>query len=353
MENFLDIFDDDAFTLTSLTAAINEFDHVPGRAGQLVFATEGVGQGIPTLAVAIERQGQSLTLIPTSPRGAPAPKEIQDKRNLISFDVPQIKLEDTIAASEVMDVREFGTANTLRTVQGVVNGQLLKMTRRHDLTLEHHRLGALLGKITDADGTVLTDLFTGFDLLNSDGIAAPETFDFNLDSTGIGFADAIRIKCQQVVRTIHRVAKMPIPKDALVWAFCGDEFFDKLISHPSVKDVWNGFDAAESILRRGGNYAFNVFEFGGIFFENYRGTDDAMTVIVADDECRFFLTGVPGLYAEYYAPADFLDTVNQPGLPRYARIAPDKRLNQSVELHTQQNPLPLCLRPRTLMRGTA
>jgi hypothetical protein len=154
---------------------------------------------------------------------------------------------------------------------------------------------------------------------------------------------------------MKRLAKMPIPDGAQVWAFCGDNFFDKLVSHPSVKEVWDGFGAArEKIERLGGDYTFGTFDIGDIMFENYQGTDDNDTVAIADDECRLFLTGVPDLYAEYFAPADFLDTVNTPGLPRYARIAREhETAARYVELHVQQNPLPLCLRPRTLMRGTA
>ena len=107
----IDIFNDDSFSEIQMTAAINEIDHVPGRAGELVFA--GVGQGVDTLSVAIERIGEALTLIPTSTRGGPAPKERTDKRDLLSFDIPQIKLEDTIQASAVQNVREFGTSNQL------------------------------------------------------------------------------------------------------------------------------------------------------------------------------------------------------------------------------------------------
>jgi hypothetical protein len=348
-----DIFNNDAFSMVQLTAAINEIDHVPGRAGELVFTAPDVSKGVETLSIAIERVGETISLISTSMRGGPAEKEkAPSKRDLIGFDIPQIKLEDTVYASSVQEAREFGS-NQDRTVESVVNSVMKKLVQRHDLTLEHHRLGAIKGVITDADGSVLTDLFAAFGILNSSGFAAPEEFNFNLDSDGVGFTDALRIKCQNVTRTITRLARMPIPKEAQVWAFCGDEFFDKLISHPSVKEVWDGFGSAESILKKGGNFAFGIFEFGGIFFENYRGTDDNETVAVAPDECRFFLNGVPGLWAEYFAPASFMETVNTPGLPRYARLALDKRFQQFVELHTQQNPLPLCLRPRTLMKGIA
>jgi hypothetical protein len=190
-------------------------------------------------------------------------------------------------------------------------------------------------------------LFTAFGILNSDGQPAPEEFDFALD---VATTD-VRGKCHAVTRFMKRNAKLPIPSDALVWCFAGDLFFDAMISHPNVKQAFEGTN--EAIKRIGGDYALgtSLFVFGGIVFENYQGSDDNGTIAIASDEARFMFSGVPGIYAEYYAPADFLDTVNTKGLPRYARLAPDRKFNKSVELHTQQNPLPLCLRPKTLCKG--
>ena len=192
----------------------------------------------------------------------------------------------------MQNVREFGTTNQLSSVQSVVKRQLAKMAHRLDYTLEFHRLGALKGVIRDADGSVLTDLYEAFGLLNSDGIAGPEVFNFDLLNLATD-AEDIRIKCQDVTRFMKRHAKTIIPKTAMVWAFCGDDFFDALISNPSVKHAWNGIQSAEQ--RLGGNYAYGVFEFGGIFFENYASSDDNETISIAPDEARFFWTGIDEL----------------------------------------------------------
>lgn len=344
MENFMDIFSDDAFGLVSMVAAVNNIDNIPGRAGALAFA--GTGEGVSTTTVVIESRGETLALIPTSPRGGPAPQEKMDKPNVRNISIPQIKDEQTIGAHQVQGVRQFGSTNVLEGVQSVVNRQMLKITRKMDLTLEHHRLGALSGIIRDADGSSLLNLFDTF------GVEEVDDINFDLDNASAN----VRQSCMDVHRLMKRNAKTTLPPGYKVWAFCGDNFFDKLINHASVKAVYSGWQAAES--RLGSNYAQGVFYFADIFFENYAGTDDQTadfegTVGIHPDSCRFFLTGVPGLYAEYFAPADFWDTVNTVGLPRYARIAADDDLQRWVKLHVQMNPLPLCLRPRTLMRGVA
>lgn len=65
----LDIFGNSAFSLTSLTDAINKVPFVPGRLGQLGIFDES---GVSTTSVIIEEREGSLTLIETSQRGAPA-----------------------------------------------------------------------------------------------------------------------------------------------------------------------------------------------------------------------------------------------------------------------------------------
>jgi hypothetical protein len=78
----MDIFNDDAFSLISMTAAINEVDHVPGRAGEMAFV--GAGEGIRTTTATFERIGTTLSLVSTSPRGGVAPKE-SHKQSHASF----------------------------------------------------------------------------------------------------------------------------------------------------------------------------------------------------------------------------------------------------------------------------
>jgi len=354
---FPDIFNDEAFSLTSLTAVISSVDYVPGRAGELAFS--GVGEGIATTTISVEQVAETLVIIPTTTRGSPAPQAKQDKRTLRgAVPVPHIQLEDTLVADQIQNVRQLGSMSTLRGAQQVVNTQLRKLAGSHDLTLERLRLGALKGQVLDQDNSVILDLYSFF------GVTAPQ--DVSFEDVFVATPDAddlttVRTRAQQVTRFQKAALKGGWNSNARIWALCGDNFFDKLIESTSVKGVWDGWAAAERKL--GANYAHGIYEFAGIFWENYQGTDDQHTgdnvvttsaegtVGINPDECQFLVTGVPGLYAEYYAPADFWDTVNTLGLPRYARQAVDPEFGRWVKLHTQQNVLPICTKPRTLIKG--
>ena len=48
----------------------------------------------------------------------------------------------------------------------------------------------------------------------------------------------------------------------------------------------------------------------------------------------------------------FNETVNTLGLPIYAKQE-SRKFDRGTDLHTQSNPLPLCLRPSVLVKVTA
>ena len=59
-------------------------------------------------------------------------------------------------------------------------------------------------------------------------------------------------------------------------------------------------------------------------FEEYRGRVGTVDFTDAS-KAYFFPVGVPGLFRQYNAPADFVETANTIGLPRYAKQAVDQQ----------------------------
>lgn len=332
----LDIFGNNAFSVTSLTAAVNNMPFIPGRIGQLGIFTE---KGVPTTSVMIEEKNGALSLIPTSPRGAPANQNQSGKRKGRSLAIPHIPLEDQIRADEIQNVRAFGSENELEAVQTVVSDRLTDMMLKHDATLEHLRIGAIKGQILDADGTtVLYNLFDEF------GVSAYSEIDFDLDNATPA-SGAVRKKCHEVIRKIEDA--LGVATYDHVHAMCSASFFDDLISHPEIVESYRRYQES-SFLRAG--MVRGSFEYGGIVFEEYRGKVGSVDFI-ADGKAHFFPVGAQGLFVQWNAPADFVETANTIGLPRYAKQAIDQRFQRFVELHTQSNPLPICTRPKVLIKG--
>lgn len=328
----LDVFNTDAFGLISLTDSINKAPFVPSRIGAMgLFAAVGVAQN----TIAIEEQEGILSLLVTKQRGEKGTQARGTKRTVRSFAIPHIPYEEAVLAEQVQGVRAFGFVDVAKGAAQVVNDRLIQMRQDHEVTLEYHRIGALQGVIKDGDGeTELHNLFTDFDV-------SEQSVTFALATA----TTDIRAKCLAVIRKTENA--MGVALYDHVHAFCGATWFEAFIGHEYVKDAYHRFQDSFNLR----NDPRKGFEFGGITFEEYRGKIGDVDFFPAN-EARFFPVGVPGLFKTYYGPADFIETVNTLGQPLYAKQEP-MEFDRGILIHTQSNPLSLCLRPRSLVKGLA
>lgn len=336
----LDIFRTDPFGVVPLTDAINNIPFVPGRIGELgLFSSTSIAQ----ITAAIESKNGTLTLVAPTPRGGPGVTVEKKKRTLLAIPLPHFQIDDAIMADEVQGVREFGTESQLETVMGKVDERMMIHSQSMAATEEYSRIGAVKGIVTYADGTTL-NLFTAF------GVSQIAEIDFDLDNANPA-SGALRRKCAEVVRTIAGELD-GIPFSG-VRAFVGDDFYDDLIAHPEVRETYKNWSAAQE-LRMGyvnpsSGKIFGGFEFGGIVWENYRGSVGG-TSFVHTDKAHFFPTGAPGLFRTVYGPADYRETVNTLGKRLYMKQIP-MRNDKGIEIEVQSNALHYATRPRVLLKG--
>jgi hypothetical protein len=337
----LDVFKGSAFDTLSLTDAINEIPFVPGRAGMLIPWREN---GVNTLSIAIEQKAGVLSLINPSPRGGPGEAIGKQTRSLRMLRIPHYQRDDAIMADEVQGVRAFGSETELETVQGKVNERMAEhVDLGLDPTLEYQRVGAVKGVILNADGSTLMNLFTEFDVSQAGEI------DFDLDNATPA-SGALRAKCAAAVRlSMDALGGLPVVG---LHAFCGDTFFDQLLAHKEVVASYLTTPMAQ-VLREGyvypnGDKVYGAFEFGGIVWENYRGKVNGSPIIEAT-KAHIFPIG-NGLFRTVYAPADYNETVNTLGLPRYAKQFPMPN-DKGVSMEIQSNALNYCTRPLSLLKG--
>lgn len=335
----LDVFNSDAFGVVPLTDAINKAKFVPGRIGQLGLFTES---SVSATSVAIEERDGILALVSPTPRGGPGQTLDKTKRKLRNLSVPHFQIDDTIMAEEVQGVRAWGSETETEMVMVKVTERGAVHSQSMAATEEYSRIGAIKGTVTYADATTL-DLFTEF------GVSQLTEVDFDLDNASPA-SGALRKKCATVVRSMAGVLE-GIPFSGL-HAFCGDAFWDDLIAHSEVRETYLGYQAASELRAgavSGDGLSYGAFMFGGIMWENYRGSVGAST-FVNTDKCHIVPTGVPGLFRTYYAPADYTETVNTNGQRIYMKQW-DMPNGKGVNIEVQMNALNICTRPNALIQG--
>lgn len=338
----LDVFNSDAFSLQELTAAFNKVPHKPMRLGELGLFQE---EGIMTTAVQVESQDGQLSLIQSSARGTAAKDpHVDNRRKMRTFNAFHFERDSKVYADEVQGVRAFGSSTELQTVQQLVTSRLATLVSAHEVTLEYHRVNAVRGILLDADGTTLYNLFTEFGVEQQ-----TQNFAFTTATTDVlgAIVAAKRLSEAELGGLFINGWRI----------FASSGWFDSLVAHANVKDAYKyqQSQALRSDLRSG-------FVFGDVTIEEYRGSVakpnsvGGGTATFIDTDCAYLVPQVDPsnpMFITRFAPADYEETVNTMGLPRYAKSVPDPSgLNKYRLLNTQSNPICLNLRPRAVIKLT-
>jgi hypothetical protein len=334
----LDIFRGDAFGVVPLSIAINNLKFVPGFiSGKGIFGEIAIAQ----TAVAIEEHNNILTIVAPSPRGGPGHTMPKPRRTMRMLGVPHFEINDAIMAEEVQGVRPFGQETGTEAVMTKVGERMQSAGQSLEYTQEYSRVGAIKGIVTYADGSTLN-------LFNEYGITAPSAINFPFSTAPV--TGNIRQICATVIRTMG--TNLDGQMFTGVEAICGDTFFDALISCSEVRQTYLQTADAQELRSAyiSGGQTWGAFPFGGILWTNYRG-NVAGSPMVETGAAYFYPTGVPNLFPTVYAPADYIETVNTMGLPRYVKqyAMPN---DKGIHIDTQMNVLNFCSRPLALQKGS-
>jgi len=333
----MDVFNNSAFSTTSLSGFVQKMQYVPQLLGSLNLFTP---KPVRTRNIFVDRTEGGITLIPTSADGAPPESLNGTTRDAVALKTTRLAKQFTLYAAELDGIRASGTESELMAVQSEFNTRMSRIRADMELTHEHHRLGALQGLLLDADGsTVIYDYATAFNE------AIPTATSFELDVTT---TDVIGI-CKDIARSMARSGKGALA-GATIHALAGDDFYDALVSHPNVEKFYLNQMAATALRDQAA--IFESFTIGGITFHNYRGTDDGTTVAVPTAEAKFFPIGATGVFEVAYSPLEAAGFVNTPGQPLYAMNIPDRDRNMWVKGELYSYPLYMCSQPRVLRKGT-
>jgi len=333
----LDIFNDDAFSVQSLTATVNNQPYRPGQIGASGMFEE---DSVSTTIISVEEQNGELSLVEPTERGGPGETVGDGSRRLIPFSIPHYERNDAVKADEVQGVRAFGTESETEQVMDRVRGKTDRHLLDLDMTLEHQRVGAMKGIVVTKSGRVLEDLYSRFE------IAVPAAVSLDLNNANA----EIDVTLEQDVCWSIEDQLDSYYTGFHVWT--GREFHLKVWNHPRVRETFIHHSGAETLRRA----IPDKFEFGKFTFERYRNgskakADNGGVGYIAETEGRVTPMGVPGLFITRFAPADYIETVNTLGVPRYAKIYVPQN-GKRAELEIQMNPISLCTRPGALRRLT-
>jgi hypothetical protein len=336
----LDIFNNDAFKSVSMSEGLDLVETTPDHIGSMGLFNE---RGIRTESVAIEKRESTLSVIQTSQRASAPQSRQTEKRTLRDFRTVRLAISDRINASELQFIRPMGEEQGVISVMDEITRRLSGpggLLAQMELTWERMRLGALQGIVLDADDSTIYNYFTEF------GIANPAEIAFDLANTSGG---ALREMVEaQVVIPMKRKAKGMAIRG--VGALCSDEFWHALMKNPEIRETYLAQIEAKS-LRDG--TAYTTFEFAGVQWSRYMGSDDNTKVAISGNKVRFFPLSNSGVFETVFAPGESFAELGQVGQSVYAKVIPDRDREAYVDLEVYSYPLHIARRPDLLLRGHA
>lgn len=350
MDQVIDGFTDREFAVDELTTIINVVPNNYGLVTNLGIFPQP--DPIATTYVSLERDNYTLNLLPVTERGGPPSVGSSGKRDKKIIEVPQISHKDEVKVADIQNLRAFGS-RAPEQLENMVGRKLRTMAQKHFITHEYQRCGALQGRILDADGSTILDIFDEFDI--TQGVAA-----FGVNG----------IDMPKLIRTIKRQIERSLKGELMSGVMClaSPEFMELIWANTGIRDALKEALAGSNPYGNPAPIASaspvlfdnrRHFTLQGVTFVEYAGTvsaknsdgTEAVRRFIPAGEATFFPWGTQQSAFQWCAPGDFEECVNLPGQLFYAKEKRDG-WGRGREIFTQSNLLPIWARPELLIKGT-
>lgn len=336
--NIVDIFRDNAFSMTSMTEALEK---VYKPSSELLTSGLFTPLRINTPHFFLDVRERHFNILPMISRGEPIPQRTFKKGAKVAMDTFKIGEGAKLTASELAYLLTFGTTDKMiSAAQTEIAMRQQALLDDIDATREHMYLAALDGKLLDKDGTVIEDFFDLFKLTRPAEIALPLSTAQNGD---------LRQQIEStIVRPMRRAAAGA--RFTQIQAWCGDDAWDRLMKNPEVRETFKiQMQGAE--LR--GPTIGTTLEFAGVTWRNYV-EDDTGVLKIDEDEIKFIPAGQGNtVFRDVIAPGESFDDLGSYGKDIYARVMIDEKRNEFIETEAMTYRTTLCTRPEMLRFGKA
>lgn len=353
LELTLDIFKNDALSVTTLQRVVKNVPFIPTMLGTMQLFQP---KPILTKEVLLYEEDGNVRFIPITERGAPDIQQIRDQGRLRALSTSRLSKKDTVRAGELMGVANMALPENIRLRNAVelVNDRATTLKTDLEATKELHRFGGLQGKLvtTREDGTsYIINFFTEY------GIAEPSAVNINFSTTAE--ADLMMNFQELFLQPMLLSLKNRATMNTRVGALCGDGFWSKLMRHPAVRRFYElqQTGAAMAMGAAGTNTGSNLWGhvyFAGIDWYHFRGSTGGEIAVPTQDAIMFPI-GAQDVFNVYWSPGETLNDVSDKGQPEYLYIQPDVRnaMPEFVDIVLRSYPLYACIYPQCLMRATA
>lgn len=301
-------------------------------------------------AIIFDKDYSTTTLLPQVNRGDKSATEGKERNaETFALKLAYFKHEDRITGGDIQGWRQVGATDD-ETYARATAEKMTDMRLAWDQTQEYMRLQALKGVFKTPDGQVMANMFTEFGITQT-------SIDFALGTSTTNVDQKIRLLKSAVAKNVLNGGAI-----GGVEVLVDPEFFDKLISHPNMKNAYQFYQNSGAQLLRDDLSSYmkwgimDEFTFRGVRFISYDATfnlpNGTTEAAFAASTGTAYATGVRDLFRGYNGPSNKLSEANQPGQELFVRTYIDPR-DEYVEMEIEASPLYFCTKPASLIALTS
>ncbi|UZS00921.1 major capsid protein [Pseudomonas phage vB_PsaM_M1] len=333
-----------SFKTTEMTDAINEIENQYGYINSRnYFNMKSTGQ----TAIIFDVNKHDITLLPQVNRGDHSATQGKEREvDTFALKLAYFKHQDRLMTEDIQSWRQPGQ-EIQETLARATAEKLQDMRMAADQSTEYMKLQAFKGVFKTPDGKVVADMFTQFGVTQ-------EEIDFVLGTSTTNVDDKIAELKRYIAKNVKQggaISGVEVLVDPI--------FFDKLVSHPQIRDAWKFYQNSGTQRLRDdlANYmqwgVMDVFEHRGVRFMSYDATfnlpNGTTEQGIADDTGHAYGLGVRDLFRGYSGPSNKLSMANQPGREMFVRQYVDDR-DEYVDFELEMAPLYFCTKPASLVK---
>lgn len=298
-------------------------------------------------AIIFDKDYSTTTLLPQVVRGTNASTQGKERNaDTFALRLAYFKHADRLTNEDIQGWRVPGSTDE-ETLGRATAEKMTDMRRAWDQTQEYMRLQALKGVFKTPDGITMADMYSEFNITQTE-------IDFVLGTSTTNVDAKLRQLKQGIATNVKNGGAI-----SGVRVMVDPSFFDKLISHPAIKNAYQYYiNSGKQLLRDDlSDYMkwgiMDSFSFRGVEFVVYDATfnlpSGSTEVAFAADTGIAHALGVNDLFRGYTGPSAKLSGANQPGQEVFVRTYVDDR-DEFVEFEMEAAPLYFCTRPASVYK---
>ena len=306
------------FEILNFTGLVEVAPRTPRLMSQLGLVTNTVF-GESTIAQ-VERITDYTNTINAQPRGGE--RNFAGRENAIvrNFNIPLFPLDTKVTASQVQDLRKYGTSDTPATVEDRVM-RIMSNFQRDYATLKEKAIYAAIKGDSYSPGWTQGQ----YNYATEFGV------------TGSVITADVNFATVDLPSSIAETARAHIIDNAgddasayRIIALCGRAYFTAFIESDEIVEAYGGYPSAEEPLRRrvGGDLINRSFIHKGVtYIEDISGEIDT-------DDAYYIPLGITNMFQTVHAPADTIEEAQKTAKEMYVWLLNDNHRVQTVESET-------------------